>query len=239
MKRLTIAVALTMTAGLASAADLPVVKGGEPTVPVVTPFDWTGPYIGAHAGFGWGKERDNQSDLFQGGSVGDLDSFDMKGVVGGLHAGYNYQLPSGFVVGVEGDVDYTGIKGNPTGFYADGASIRRLKLETPWQGSLRLRAGYGFDQFLVYATGGLAIAEGKLSNSGTDSGAAIASTSSTKTHLGWTVGLGAEYAFTPNWIGRAEVRYSDFQKKTYQTFDGPVKSRWDQVTATLGISYKF
>ena len=39
--------------------------------------------------------------------------------------------------------------------------------------------------------------------------------------------------------GEAEVRYSDFQKKSYDTPDGRVKAGWNQTTATVGISYKF
>ena len=241
----------------------------EPVPPAMMPFSWSGPYIGIHAGFGWGREHDNQSHLFPGGagsgatvggggndgggsnggngsggndgggtSGGNSDHFNLNGFVGGAHAGYNYQIDQ-FVIGAEGDLDYSDIKGSHSGAYNGGASPRTLELKSQWQGSIRVRAGYAIDNLLLYGTGGLAFADGKLTNSGSDAGIAIPTTSSSKTHIGWTVGLGAEYAFTQHWVGRAEVRYSDFNDKTYRTFDGPVKAGWDQTTGTLGVSYKF
>jgi outer membrane immunogenic protein len=66
-----------------------------PTAPVAvdaaTPFDWSGAYIGAHTGYGWGtgKTRGLGSDSFVGWRLGGF-------------GGYNWQLSNGFVAGVEG-----------------------------------------------------------------------------------------------------------------------------------------
>ncbi|HEX7954770.1 MAG TPA: outer membrane protein [Burkholderiales bacterium] len=219
-----------LAAGSASAADL-AMKPADPIAPVATAYDWTGPYIGLHAGYGWGNEDDNQSTLSEGGPAPvpevPADKFSIDGFVGGAHAGYNYQIDQ-FVLGVEGDIDYTNLEGSHR--FTVPAPSGVLSFKTEWQGSARLRAGYAIDNFLLYATGGLAFAQGKLTSRGVDD---------SNTHFGWTVGVGAEYAFTQNWIGRAEVRYSDFQKKSYDTPDGRVKAGWNQTTATVGISYKF
>ena len=45
------------------AADL-AAQAVEPVAPVVTPYNWSGPYVGLHAGYGWGRENDDQSKLF-------------------------------------------------------------------------------------------------------------------------------------------------------------------------------
>ncbi|GLS21393.1 porin [Labrys miyagiensis] len=228
------AVAVFFSTSSIHAADLAAAPT-EPVAPAIAPYDWNGPYIGVHAGYGWGREEDNQGDLFPGFSDPRLviatsaDKFDLDGFVGGAHAGYNYQIDR-FVLGVEGDLDYTNLSGSARAVYAGGAVVRTLELKTDWQGSARLRAGYAIDNLLLYATGGVAFANAKLTTAGQDS---------SNTHIGWTVGLGAEYAFTPSWIGRAEIRYSDFSKKSYETVDGPVKAGWNQTTATLGVSYKF
>lgn len=224
--------AVVFAAGSASAADL-AMQAADPVPPVAAPFDWSGPYIGLHAGYGWGRENDDQSSLSENGPVTPpqtppADHFSLGGFVGGAHAGYNYQMNQ-FVIGGEADIDYTALDGSHR-YDLGGGNTGTLKFKTDWQGSARLRAGYAIDNFLLYATGGIAFANGKLTAGGFHD---------SNTHVGWTIGAGAEYAFTQNWIGRAEVRYSDFSKQTYQTVDGPVKVDWNQTTATVGISYKF
>lgn len=211
------------------AADL-AMKPVEPEAPVVTPYDWTGPYLGLHAGYGWGSEKDDQSRLFpvrQPQVPG--DNFDINGFIGGAHLGYNYQINQ-FVLGAEADIDFADLDGSQRYSYQSGTVTGTIGLHSDVQGSARLRAGFAIDNLLLYVTGGVALANAELKVNGS---------SDSNTHFGWTVGGGAEYAFTPNWIGRAEVRYSDFSKKSYQTPDGKVNAGWDQTTATLGISYKF
>ncbi|MBP0581852.1 porin family protein [Labrys sp. LIt4] len=231
-------VAVALFAGAVNAADL-APQAVEPVAPAYTPFDWSGPYIGLHAGYGWGRESDNHSS--ENGPILPTniaaDHFDMNGFVGGAHAGYNYQINQ-FVVGAEADIDYADVKGSHRYNYAGGSWTGRLQMKSEWQGSVRLRAGYAFDNILLYATGGVAFAQGKLSDRGQLFGNAYG-TSDTNTHVGWTIGAGAEYAFTQNWIGRVEVRYTDFQKKRYVVTDPSVKAGWTQTTATVGVSYKF
>ena len=158
-------------------------------------------------------------------------SLEPDGFLGGIHLGYNYQINQ-FVVGVEGDFDYANIQdSNPFSYETiNGPVTGTLKLRSNWRGSARVRAGYAFDNFLIYATGGVAFADASLLTNGTGP---------SNTHIGWTAGGGIEYAFTQNWIARIEARYTDFEKKTYQTSLGPVRAKWNETAATLGISYKF
>lgn len=228
---------LALGLGGAQAADLTY----EPPV-VVAPavFNWSGFYAGVHAGYAWGSEKDDQSNLFPDVATDQAsDSFDMDGFIGGVHGGYNWQMDQ-FVFGVEGDIDYANLKGDANYSYLGGDVTGNLEMKSEWQASARLRAGYAFDNFLVYATGGVAFADGKLSSSGysyiTDSNFG---SDDTNTHVGWTIGAGAEYAFTPNWIARAELRYTDFGSKTYQLYEGPVDASWTQTAVTVGLSYKF
>ena len=230
MKKIVLA-ALLLSPMPAFAADLapaPV----EPVVPVVTPYNWTGFYVGAHIGYAWGSE----GDTLHAAAAVPADSFNVNGVIGGLHAGYNYQFDNtAWVVGLEGDIDLSGISGDHR--VVTGAGASRISMDNRWQGSIRARAGYAFDRFLIYATGGVAFADIKEHWNlfdGTING------SGTNTRVGWTAGAGVEYAFDDHWIGRAEVRYSDFGKSNFNVGGGArFKAGFHETVGVLGVSYKF
>lgn len=249
MKKLIIALMLSTSPVVAYAADMVV----EETVPVVEPLLWSGGYIGLHAGYSWGRENDNQSDLFPCVSEGSVDCvnngtvvqddfadrFDLDGFIGGAHAGYNWQTGQ-WVFGVEGDIDYADISGGSDFSYLGGNVAGNLSFKSDWQASLRLRAGYAVDTWLLYATGGGAIGHGELHARGNNFRTPFSETDD-NTHTGWTVGGGVEKAFTPNWIGRFEVRYTDFGKESYDLGLGgdDIDVDWNQTTVNVGFSYKY
>src|SRR5450759_5038122 len=73
--------------GRADAADMPV---KAPHIQSI--FDWTGLYIGAHAGFSRGS---SSAVLIDPAAAATGNVFD--GMIGGVQAGYNYRLPSGLL----------------------------------------------------------------------------------------------------------------------------------------------
>lgn len=159
-------------------------------------FDWTGAYVGANVGYTWANQA--------AGAGKDHD-----GVVGGVFAGYNYQMPNNIVVGGEGEVAYGG---------ADPLAT--------WTGAVRGRAGYAFDNILVYGTVGGLVGQGEMK---TGSG------SETRTHVGYQVGAGIEAALTTNVTARAEYLYTDTNNRDY----GSGKGDLDGNTVKLGVGYKF
>jgi len=249
-KFLTAAAAMLLGIGGAVAADLPTRKGPV-LAPVYVPpaFTWTGFYVGVNAGYGW-ADRHNDNDglpffgavpvggFFGGGSGGDNGGF-----VGGVQAGYNYQfgVGQGFVLGAEADIDYAdlGRRGNNLVFGSftlpqfpgtvfTPAGLASHNDNNQFLGTVRLRAGYAFDRFLVYGTGGLAyggisnrngFGGGFIANTGAGfvnpvSGAAGPSTAfvggvsnGSSSRVGWTLGAGVEYAFWNNWSVKAEYLY--------------------------------
>jgi len=197
MKRLLLAAAASLlTRSGAQAADIV-----EPTA-----YDWTGPYIGLQAGYGWDKPSVNlDKSPALATADQDADSFTRDGFVGGAFAGYLFQHES-LLLGLEGDVEYSGMDGS-TKAVQGTADVGRLESDIDWLASLRLRAGFAMDWALIYATGGLAIGGTELEFSGEPGMADHDSDDSTQ--VGWTVGGGIESALTDNLSIRAEYRYTD------------------------------
>jgi high affinity Mn2+ porin len=206
--RVLAGLALAMMSLEARAADIPLKAPRRQPV-----FDWTGLYFGAHAGFGRGFSNATLSDP---AAVATGNAF--GGPFGGLQAGYNFQLPSGIVLGLEADATFPNyIHGNSV--------ISMLATAKSWVfdqmdfvGSLRGRAGYAAGPWLFYATGGLAFAGERFLNTPSDGN----DEKRLNMRLGWAAGAGAEYAFAPHWSLRLEYLYSQFQNATVQFASGGV-----------------
>jgi outer membrane immunogenic protein len=134
---LAAAAAFVALSPAAFAADMPVAQAPvEAMVPEQASFDWTGFYVGAFGGYGWGETDDG------------LDSVDIEGALAGGTVGYNHQMGQ-FVVGLEADGAWSGIEGDDAAF---DTSI-------DWLSTVRGRVGFALDNFLIYGTGGAAIGE--------------------------------------------------------------------------------
>jgi len=212
----TSAIALS-TAGGARAADA-VVQEPPPELPPI--FIWTGGYIGLQGGYAWTKP-DADTEFFG------LDNVS-SGMFGG-YAGYNWQYGSG-VFGLEGD--FNGVWNDKT-FPLAGPPPLIVDVGTDWLASIRGRAGYAIDRTLLFVTGGVAWTKA----SADVTTAAGVTFGNDKTLTGWTLGGGVEYAFTDNWIGRAEYRCYDFGNVGTATALGAVDFK--SQTLTVGLAYKF
>lgn len=104
----------------AQAADVPIQYKAAPA------YNWTGFYVGAHLGYGWG----------------DASGIDIDGFVGGAQIGFNWHLSRNWVIGLETDISGTDVNGG-------GVS-------QDWIWSGRARLGYAMDRTLLYVTGGVA-----------------------------------------------------------------------------------
>lgn len=191
--------------------------------------DWTGFYLGAQAGYG--KASSINADA---NSLLDLthDAFSLKpdGGLGGVHAGYLYDLGQ-WVVGGELDYDWAGIK--------DSASVAGIDpvteedavgdVEVKIKNIARAKAivGYDLGDGLLYGTAGAFRAKAEAS---TPFG------SESKSKNGWMAGIGYKHKFTENWIGGVEALYH--KKSNFAGLEG-VNSDLKLTTITARISYKF
>jgi outer membrane immunogenic protein len=218
----------------AIAADMPVKAPVYKASPAPM-FSWTGFYVGAQIGYGWLDDRQHlQSPTFS------LNIEDRPhGIVGGGHAGYNWQVGQS-VFGIEADLEGSGIKSTfPIGApFVATTGTERLNS----QASIRARLGYAVDRVLFYATGGAAFAHFRDTYSTPAGAGFFDSVSSTRT--GWTIGGGVEVAAAGPWSSRIEYRYIDFGTHTNNlpNFLVPPGFSRDRVTeqqVLLGLSYRF
>src|SRR5262249_37059073 len=204
------------------AADLTVIRKQRRKAP--PSFDWTGLYIGANAGYGFGKSHTDA--LFSDAATGlplfpTSASSKFNGVIGGAQTGYNWRAGS-WLIGIEVDAQATnqravkryvcpGASCNPgiTDFDAPVTVVHSHEMD--WFGTLRGRVGATITpETLIYATGGLAIAG--FSHVGTLFGFATPPPSNTTadlldhtTKLGWAAGIGLEQHLSRHAVSPTET----------------------------------
>jgi outer membrane immunogenic protein len=98
MKKILTSIVLVISAGTASAADMPQAAPYQKAAYVSPAYNWTGFYIGAMGGYGWS----DQVRATVGGLTVSASSNDLKGGFGGGTLGYNWQTGQ-FVFGIETD----------------------------------------------------------------------------------------------------------------------------------------
>lgn len=188
---------LTVTGAFAADMRAPVTKAPAAVAPAPV-FDWSGFYAGGHAGWVWFK------DDFDIGGVDFSDTLKGDGFVGGILAGYNWQLASQWVVGIEGDGGWASAESSRQfGFGGPGD----LKAEMEHDAHLRLRLGYAAGRTLWFIAGGAAWAEFAQPT--------IFFGSPKETLTGWTIGAGVEHAYTDNLVLRLEYLYSDYGRERF------------------------
>jgi outer membrane immunogenic protein len=137
-------ISCVLLAAPAKAADVEVAP--EPLV-----YDWTGFYAGAHVGYGEAQVN--------GEHEGEAFGLDPNGILGGLHAGFNWQLGS-FVIGTEGDFSWVNWDDSTS---LNGPGAESASAEVDWLATLRARLGLALDNFLIYGTVGAAWADAEAS----------------------------------------------------------------------------
>jgi outer membrane immunogenic protein len=249
----------------ASAADLAVKTPIYKAAPAPIVDMWTGFYVGANVGYGWGGwDASSNQRVFNFETT--TASPNVKGVAAGIQAGYNWRVNPQWVVGIEADIedplsanqvwtdpgiavsvsppsDFVPRPGGPASLSHD------WKLR--WFGTVRLRAGVTpVENWLFYVTGGPAIGGSRYSfDFGQPGAAAIPAPttyalSTNKTTYGYSVGAGAETKLTTNWSVKFEYLYLDLGKVSIDTLDIDgfpfhVDYRLRSHLARIGLNYKF
>ncbi len=206
MRRFVVGAAALTLAGMglpANAADFSYAPQPYTVNQPLNAYSWAGPYLGGNLGYEWGTVTNNPTKP--------------SGLVGGVQGGYNFQNGS-WVFGVEGDLEATG---------ADD-TFAPWKFSNPWFGTVRGRAGYAFNNVLLYGTGGLAF--GELSGQ-------TFGFSESHTSAGWTLGAGVEFGVAQNWTAKIEYLFVDLSESNFAITGVSNGYHFDMVRA--GVNYHF
>jgi outer membrane immunogenic protein len=145
------------------------------------------------------------------------------GVIGGVYAGYNWQVGRG-VYGIEADISpLDSRKSDLKSLFDTFAGVPRLNGSTVqidarsnWLASVRGRIGYAWDRTLIYGTGGAAFTHTDYSlnlvtTPDSFNGVPSSSIGFGQDKVGYAIGVGAEWMATQNWILRLEYLHYAFR----------------------------
>jgi outer membrane immunogenic protein len=206
MHRIATAILISIfAASSALAADLELPKSppSAPSgyFPAVSPVNWSGIYVGVNGGYAFGNSNWSNAGVSTG-------NFNTQGALVGGTLGINYTTGlSGFLVGLEGDFDWSWLSGASSTAACVGigaAAGMACATKANWLSTGRLRVGYVLNRVLLFGTGGAAISDTQVGlTPGTLQSVA-------GPQLGWTAGGGIEYAITDDWTAKAEYLYVNF-----------------------------
>lgn len=246
------AAAIAFASG-AQAADLGVARVPVAAA-VIAPagFSWTGFYLGAHIGYGWGNTRFDSAltDLFTNNGIAS-PNHNTSGMVLGGQFGWNYQVNQ-FVFGLEASLAWANLNGsrNYVDYNGVGSGTLGVNTRMNWVATMGPRLGFAIDRALIYGKGGFAAAgfNSGLSVSGSRQGASDFDGRGSFARGGWFLGAGVEYAFAPNWSAKLEYNYLDFGRGNWNAAQIPLgqtaisigtPARLTAHTVTLGVNYLF
>jgi outer membrane immunogenic protein len=234
MRRLLLASAAgcaLLAAAPAGAADLTLAPAAAP-IAVAPAFTWSGWYVGANAGGGWKTGSVDRTCWSPGGIVFGPGCTQFPkigasggGFIGGGQLGINWQRGP-WVLGLETDFQYSDLRGRNTlagPFTVTGrgtTAVSTVEERLDWFGTTRARVGFTpAERLLVYATGGLAYGDVKVSSLFGDGAGGTGFAAHSGSRVGWTAGGGIEYAVTNSVSLRAEALYFDLGRTTVQSPD--------------------
>jgi len=173
--------------------------------------NWTGLYVGVHAGGAFGTTDWNSADGVLGAFSTQTfaDSGTADGSILGAQVGYNAQLGP-WVVGAELAASWANLDG--TAKCATSAAVDNYvchsRISSLYMATARLGMPYG--NFLFYGLAGGALAV-ETHDAYRTAGGRELSGSSTRT--GYVLGSGIEYAFTRAFSGKVEYNFVEFGEK--------------------------
>lgn len=196
------------------------VHAAEPYSVRIGVANWSGAYLGGTLGYAWAKTdgQFDSSEVLPGEdgplSIAFLRDLNIRGLIGGAYAGYNWHIATPWIVGAELDWMHFGksdtvLDANIEPQWTDQANGR-----VEWVTSLRARFGYAMGDTMLFATVGPAWVQGRVDLCACDLQPNINIRGSAKlNHIGVVAGGGLEHRFRGTaWSARVEFLHYSFNE---------------------------
>jgi len=167
-------------------------------------------------------------------------------VVGG-QIGCDYEFASNLVIGIEGTASGTTMKGSTNVLLPLGShDIALVQANNDFLASVTGRIGYAFDNVLLYARGGFALAGDKYNVSGaTFLGPPAYNFQGLDNRYGWVAGGGVDWAFARHWSVNLEYDYYSFghgnilmtEQISNGAFSGVVDAKQTVQVVKVGLNF--
>jgi outer membrane immunogenic protein len=168
-------------------------------------YDWSGIYVGAHAGHAWDRTQGSNVNY-----LGDFIDQKFRGWLGGAQIGVNHQIGR-VVLGLELSGSWADAKGTSdcAVFHLAAGTSASCGAKQDWSAQLLARLGYapGDGRFLPYILGGFGMAQLEATRQISNGVAGIppvgmstftvGTTGTSAVHEGVILGAGAQYAISP------------------------------------------
>lgn len=250
-------------AGSANAGD----SGNSLPAAPPSQYSWNGFYVGVNAGAASGQ-YDPKTSTIGDGYIGDrgaaavsaagAQTIKPSGFVAGMEGGYNWRTGN-LLLGAEADLQAVNLQGaTDSGAVHYPARAGEFTItsygNTNWLFTARPRIGFvAPNNWLFYATGGLALAQPRSNFSFVDTNGALESGALDTTKVGYVVGGGVEAPLTSRLSLKADYLHVDFANTsgivTGQTSFSPLPLFSSQIFAhssdlkadivRVGLNYRF
>lgn len=190
-------------------------------------YTWTGFYVGAHGGFSAGYIDFPATDPF-------YDTGIMGGVLG-IQGGYNMDLGSGVLIGVEGTLSLNTLYSDQLVDVAPGPINQYEETAFQWSGTIAGRLGVLVtDNLMVYGKAGLAAASYGAKAHDVPGPVETAVNNSI---MGALIGVGVEYAVNDQWSVGTEYLYTNYgtsvRTNQFTTYNTAISTH----TVLLNVNY--
>ncbi|MGA9891510.1 MAG: carbohydrate porin [Xanthobacteraceae bacterium] len=230
-----------------------------PPPAVLAAYDWSGFYLGGHAGYAFGGSHWTSAQAGVPSVAGAFDfsnGYNLSSGTGsyflGFQAGYDYMTASRWLFGVQADVSFPSFVGgtNTISSIATGtvSELERVEFSGHVLGRVGYAPSFAAGHWLFYATGGLAFSYDQFTRTqlaGTPAGGAAVPGTIENVFLaprvGGAVGGGVQVALPAHWTAQLQYLFTDYGNTTVAFPAGAQRFTSDLTLheLTLGLNYRF